>query len=173
MLIRTRPLWAVAVVAVAGVALAGAAGPGPAGADEVQPSTVEDYAYPGAERVLAERGVRLVSGDGHIALADCGPNPDAPPADLILVQTLDFDLPGDPNFCFRATGAVGHLALEISKVYLIRGESDRTVFAKVETLDDPAVVDVEQVDPREWQPVGIGQSRGDATVLELRFPTAP
>ena len=48
----------------------------------------------------------------------------------------------------------------------------QAVSAKVRTAESSGstVIDVERVDPGEWQPVGVGQSRGDATVLELRFP---
>ena len=138
-----------------------------------QPATVETFDYPGAAQVLAQRGIRLHRGDGHIVLVDCGSNPDTPPADMILVQTYDLELPGDPNFCFRARGSSGFLTMEIPLSYLIRGDNSHTIAAKVETLDDPVVVDVERVDPTEWQPVGVGQSRGEATILELRFPYAP
>ncbi|PTA46038.1 hypothetical protein C8054_12330 [Micromonospora sp. RP3T] len=62
--------------------------------------------------------------------------------------------------------------MEIPMVYFVRGDSTNTVDAKVEVKDDPTVVETEQVDPGEWQPVGEGQARGTATLLELRFPTA-
>jgi hypothetical protein len=130
---------------------------------------VENGSYPGAARVLAERGIKLITGDGHIMLADCGPDPDQPPSDLILVQSLDQSLPAGANFCFKATGPHGYLTMEIPQVYFVRGENTRTIAAKVETHDATPVVETFQVDPREWQPLGIGQSRGDATVLELRF----
>ena len=133
---------------------------------------VETYAYPGAAQVLAERGVRLHRGDGRIVLVDCGPDSNSPPADMIVVQTYDLELP-DPNFCFRARGTSGFLTMEIPMSFLVRGDNSRTIAAKVETLDDPTVVEVERVDPTEWQPVGVGQSRGDATILELRFPYTP
>lgn len=144
-------------------------------ASDGQQSTIEDFAYPGAAEVLANRGIRLHKGDGHLTLADCGVTSDNPPADLILVQTHDLSLPGDPNFCFRATGTSGFLTVEISQVYVIRGESARSLSAKVEVepaagTSDPVVVKSERVDPKEWQPMGIGNNEGEATLLELRFP---
>jgi hypothetical protein len=60
--------------------------------------------------------------------------------------------------------------MEIGDVFFIRGEEDRTIAAKVEVQDATPVVETEQVDPGEWQPVGVGQSRGSATLLELRYP---
>jgi hypothetical protein len=138
-----------------------------------QPATVESYDYPGAAQVLAERGIHLHRGDGHIVLVNCGPDPNSPPADMILIQTYDSQLPGDPNFCFKATGTSGYLTMEIPLSYLIRGDNNHTIAATVETLDNPTTIETERVDPHEWQPVGIGQSRGDATILELRFPYTP
>ena len=119
---------------------------------------------------MQERGITLKKGDGHIALVDCGPNPNNPPADVILVQTYDIDRPGGPDACFKATGASGSLTMEITQIYLIRGENNRTVAAKVEVLEDPAVVEVERIDPGEWQGVGVGANREEAVLLELRFP---
>jgi len=139
------------------------------GADEPSP-IIEDYTYPEAAQVLAQRGVKLHKGDGNILFVDCGADPNNPSADLILVQSTDLSLPGGPNFCFRAKGATGYLTMEIPRVYLVRGESSRTVSVKVETKDDPVVIEQETVTPLEWQPVGEGQSRGDATILELRYP---
>jgi hypothetical protein len=165
------------VVTVAAAAFAG--GTAGTGATEVAamsavaespPSIEENYDYPGAAQVLAQRGIKLYKGDGHIVLVDCGPNPNTPPADLILVQSWDLNLPGGPNFCFKAKGTTGYLTMEISQAYFLRGENSRAISAKVETRDEPTVIDVERVDPGEWQPVGEGQSRGPATVLELRYP---
>jgi len=103
-------------------------------------------------------------------LAGCGANPNLPPADLILVQSLKPDFPAGPNFCFKATGTEGYLTMEIPDAYFVRGENGRTIAAKVETHDNPTVVETEKVEPGEWQPVGVGQSRGSATILELRYP---
>lgn len=141
-----------------------------AAVDDTIPSAVEDYSYPGAAQVLAERGIKLHRGDGHIMLTDCGADPNRPPLDLILVQSYNLNVPGNPNYCFKATGSSGYLELEISQAYFVRGENNRTISAKVETKDEPTVVDVERVDPGEWQPVGESQLRGEATILELRFP---
>ncbi|MFC5922792.1 hypothetical protein [Micromonospora vulcania] len=142
----------------------------PSSAEDAPPSIEEDYSYPGAAQVLAQKGIKLIKGDGHITLVDCGSNPNRPPDDLILVQSNDLTLPGGINFCFRAKGSSGLLTMEIPKVYFVRSDDTRTIAAKVEVADDPAVVEVEEVKPKEWQPVGVGQERGDATLLELRYP---
>ncbi|WP_223874567.1 hypothetical protein [Salinispora fenicalii] len=168
-------MWKVALGGIAALSVAGLTTLGivsPSSAEDVQPSIVEDFDYPGASQVEAELGIKLIKGDGHIMLADCGANPSNPPADLILVQSNDFSLPSGRNFCFRANGASGYLTVEIPKVYFVRGDDTHTVAAKVEVKDDPTVVETEQVDPGEWQPLGVGQSRGDANLLELRYPFA-
>jgi hypothetical protein len=138
-------------------------------ADSPLPSIVEGRDYPAAAAVFAERGVHLYKGDGHITLVDCGANPNSPPPDIILVQTFNLSLPGPPDFCFKARGTSGYLTMEIGNAYLLRGEDSRTIAATVQTADEQTVIEVEQVTPGEWQPVGVGQSRGDATILELRF----
>ncbi|MFK3979456.1 hypothetical protein ACI2K4_03640 [Micromonospora sp. NPDC050397] len=163
-------MLAAGVVAKFGDAVSAEASGVAATADDAMPSTVEDYSYPGAAQVLAERGIKLHRGDGHIMLADCGADPNNPPPDLILVQSYNLNVPGNPNYCFKATGSSGYLELEIAQAYFVRGENGRTISAKVETKDEPTVIDVERVDPGEWQPVGESQSRGEATILELRFP---
>ncbi|MFI6273155.1 hypothetical protein [Micromonospora zamorensis] len=166
--------WKTAIAGGAAVVLASAAAvivsQLPSAAEDTPPSIVEDYAYPGAAQVLAQRGVKLIKGDGHIVLTDCGSSPNNPPEDLILVQSNDLTLPGGVNFCFKASGTSGLLTMEIPKVYFVRGDVTRTLAAKVEVKDDPTVVEVEEVLPEEWQPVGVGQDRGEATILELRYP---
>lgn len=141
-------------------------------AAEEPASLVEDYSYPGAAAIEADRGIKLIKGDGHIVLADCGSDPDLPPVDLILVQTSKPGAPAEVNHCFKATGTSGFLTMEVDEVYFVRGENDRTIAAKVEVRDATPVTETERVDPGEWQPVGVGQARGEATLLELRHPFA-
>jgi hypothetical protein len=40
-------------------------------AEEGPGYAIEDYGYPNADKILADRGIRLKRGDGHITLADC------------------------------------------------------------------------------------------------------
>ncbi|MEU3923511.1 hypothetical protein AB0E79_36580, partial [Streptomyces sp. NPDC029004] len=69
---------AAAAGALAWLALAGAAaetgGTGEAAtpvADEAPGYAVEDFNYPLADKILAEKNIVLKRGDGHITLADC------------------------------------------------------------------------------------------------------
>jgi hypothetical protein len=167
--VRKLPLM-VALGAAGAVVLSGSVAALADDPADTPPSLVEDFSYPGAAQLESTRQIKLIKGDGHIMLADCGSDPNLPPKDLILVQTTRPGVPADTNFCFKATGSSGLLTMEIGDVYFIRGEEGRTIAAKVEVHDATPVTETEQIDPGEWQPIGIGQSRGAATLLELRYP---
>jgi hypothetical protein len=79
-------------------------------ADELPPTAVEDFNYPGADRILAEQGLALKRGDGHLILTGCvSGDPDV----LRLAQRG-----ADGGFvCFRLIGSKGHLTLEMPSVY--------------------------------------------------------
>lgn len=70
---------------------------------------VEDFAYPQADKILAEQGILLKRGDGHIVLVECGSE-----ADLLEVYARN-DV--NDKFCFRTTGNSGYLSLELPAVY--------------------------------------------------------
>ncbi|MET8750872.1 hypothetical protein ABZW32_12350, partial [Streptomyces sp. NPDC004667] len=55
---------------------------------------IEDFGYPNADKILAERGITLKRGDGHIVLADCGSA-----TDLLEVWSR-----ANEKICFRVTG---------------------------------------------------------------------
>ncbi|MFI5921848.1 hypothetical protein ACIA8M_25310 [Streptomyces anulatus] len=79
------------------------------------PSIVEDFSYPGADRVLAEKGIKLKHGDGKITLVDCGQT-----AEEIKVMTVKDDSVGrDGQYCFQATAKTGFLTLELPRVFAI------------------------------------------------------
>ncbi|MFI6307122.1 hypothetical protein ACIBCH_35000 [Amycolatopsis thailandensis] len=110
------PLLLIAVAAAAVFLSAGAAGPAVgAPADDVPSSIVEDYSYPDASKILAERGITLIKGDGHILLADCVPGG----AGQIVARSTAFEA----AICFRVTASVGRLTMSIPEVYSIKGDS--------------------------------------------------
>ncbi|WP_449349135.1 hypothetical protein [Streptomyces shaanxiensis] len=109
-------------------------------ADEAPGYAVEDYDYPGADKVLAEQGITLKRGDGHIVLADC-----ASQTGLLEVWARSQD-----RICFRVTGNSGWLTLEIPSVYGIKGnaystEVDMTVAEEQTSYD---------IDKNAWTAVG-------------------
>jgi hypothetical protein len=141
-----------------------AAYPAPTGA--TLPPLLETGDYPGAAEILETRKVKLIKGDGHILLADCGTG--TPPAGLIVVETHTPEL-NYPRYCFSTSGASGYLTVEIPQVFIIRGDASHTVKASLSVAGEPGTV-TEEVSPQEWEPVGVGQSDGEATLLELRYP---
>ena len=125
-------------------------------AGEAPGYAVEDYAYPQADKILAEKSILLKRGDGHITLADC-----ATGTGQLEVQARD-----KSKVCFDVKGASGWLTLELPSVYLIRGndyttEADMTVGSEQQSYD---------IAKNTWTPVG--ESADDQarewTLLELR-----
>jgi hypothetical protein len=126
-------------------------------ADEAQPSIEENYDYPDAAKIEAERGIKLIKGDGHIVFVDC-----ATSGTLIQVWSKT----SDERFCFHVTKPNGYVTMELPDVYYIRGD-DHDVVAKVTIDDETESVELEQ---NTWNPIGEGTSpdSGSATLLELR-----
>ncbi|RKT87326.1 hypothetical protein SAMN05421805_1334 [Saccharopolyspora antimicrobica] len=118
---------------------------------------VEEYNYPGADQIFAERGIRLIKGDGHIVLADCKSSDP-----MIKVESVTL-----PTSCFRVIGAQGWLTVEIPRVYLIRG-GEHNVSARITVNGKTEAVDIP---PGGHKPVGEGSAPpGDspATLVELQ-----
>ncbi|GEC09735.1 hypothetical protein SSP24_73900 [Streptomyces spinoverrucosus] len=108
-------------------------------ADEAPGYAVEDFNYPGADKILAEQGITLKRGDGHIVLSECGA------AGLLEVWARNSD-----KICFRTTGDSGYLTLEIPSVYSIKGNDyaaqvDMTVDGTEQSYD---------IARNTWTPVG-------------------
>ncbi|WP_267243497.1 hypothetical protein [Streptomyces sp. PR69] len=75
-------------------------------AAEQPPFAVEDFAYPGADRILKEKNLKLKHGNGKIVLAECDSEPN-----LLRVIARDRS-----DFCFKVTGDDGYLSLEVPSV---------------------------------------------------------
>lgn len=136
---------------------------------DTPPSIVEDYAYPGAEAILAEHGLKLFKGDGHIVFDSARPYSGSQcPVGLIQVEKhLDVE-PYGMYFCFRTIGSKGLLTLEIPGTFGVRGGSE-TILVKAK-LPDNTILPTYEVAPN--QPVAI--EPGDdgetpqAILVELR-----
>ncbi|MFI1975989.1 hypothetical protein [Streptomyces wedmorensis] len=119
---------------------------------------IEDFGYPDADRILAERGITLKRGDGHIVLADCTGGTD-------LLELWSRHRAND-RVCFRVTGTTGYLSLEIPGVYAARGNSYSTVIDMTTGTEEKSF----DVTRNTWTPVGESaddQSR-DFTLMEIR-----
>jgi hypothetical protein len=144
-----------------GISVASADDPPQSPAGSTPPAAVEDYSYPGADRILAEKGIKLKKGDGHILLADCDQT-----AQQIRVLTV-----GDPAvgradvYCFKAIGETGQLTLELPRVFAVEA-ADHPVSADLTANGETTSVNVEK---DGWASVGEGTVGGARSVLvELR-----
>jgi hypothetical protein len=91
-------------------------------ATDTQSSTVEDGNYPGAAAIEATENIHLISGDGHIVLADCATAP-VDGIGVMRVDTTDVVGPdGAGEVCFKVTASSGVLNLTLPAVYSIRGD---------------------------------------------------
>ncbi|MEU0948280.1 hypothetical protein ABZ379_37155 [Streptomyces canus] len=160
---RKRLLGTAAAALTAG-ALAWAAVTGSGGvsggtvsvAGEAPGYAVENFNYPQADKILAEKNILLKRGDGHITLADC-----ASGTGQLEVQARD-----KSKVCFDVKGTSGWLTLEVPSVYLIRGndystEADMTVGSEQQSYD---------IAKNAWTPVGesADEQAREWTLLELR-----
>ncbi|UQA97089.1 hypothetical protein [Streptomyces halobius] len=143
---------------IAGPALATATeSPAKSAASDRLPAAVEDFSYPNAEKILQEKGIKLIRGDGHLTLADCGTSPQQ-----IKVWTRNGD------FCFQATAKQAYLDMEVPKVWALETakrpiSADLTAGAKKET------VKVTKEGPQDgYQSVGEGTRGAETTLIRLR-----
>ncbi|OCC09937.1 hypothetical protein [Streptomyces sp. PTY087I2] len=165
MALRRRSLWASGIIGAAALIFAvpfsSAAGPAPAANEELPPFAVEDFAYPGADRVLETRGIELKRGDGHIVLTDCDLN--APQIRVLTVA--DSGAGREGTYCFRATAAKGFLTLSLPRVFALEA-ADRPISADLTADGETTTVDVPK---GGFESVGEGTPGGARSVLvELR-----
>ncbi|MGC4876809.1 hypothetical protein ACLQ26_11195 [Micromonospora sp. DT43] len=119
---------------------------------DAPPSIVEDYTHPGADAILAEHGLKVFKGDGHIVFDSARPYTGTQcPVGLIQVEKhLDVE-PYGMYYCFRLIGSKGYLTLEVPGTFGVRGGSEEIqVKAK---LPDDTVLPTVTVPPN--QPVAI------------------
>lgn len=119
------------------------------------PAAVEDFSYPGADKIFQERNITLKRGDGHITLVGC-----TEAWNIKIESRLD-----NGGYCFRATAKTGFLTLELPDAYGVWTE-DHPVEATLTAEGKETVVNVPTDD---YQPVGEAGDSGLRSVLvELR-----
>ncbi|BEL05464.1 FG-GAP-like repeat-containing protein [Actinoplanes sichuanensis] len=124
-------------------------------ADEPQP-VVEDYAYPGADRILADHGLKILTGDGRIRhVADCTGRDDVFRVESLAGSSLR-------THCFEVLGPRGFVTMDVPNVFLVQG-ADRTVIAKATYRGETETV---TVPPDGYEPIGGGNATH--TLVELR-----
>lgn len=150
------------LLAVVAVPLAFANGStGSTTSDGVPPFAIEDFAYPGADSILATKGIELKKGDGHILLAECDYA-----VDQIRVSTVkDPTVERADLYCFRATGSTGYVTLTLPRVFALEA-SDHPISADLTANGQTQTVDVAE---GGWKAVGEGTVGGAQSVLvEIR-----
>ena len=153
-----RPLFAGAIVAAIAPIVASSPSAATAAAENSgPPSIVETYSYPGADKIFADHGIRLLKGDGHILFAECSAG-----GNLVQVWSRTAQNP----YCFRINANQGYLSLNIESVYLIKGD-DHALKATLTVKGASAVYDVTKND---LTPVGEGANpqNGFTPLVELR-----
>ncbi|OXM61671.1 hypothetical protein [Amycolatopsis vastitatis] len=165
---RTTLLAATAVAGVSVIsgtaAITSAATAGTA-ADDTPPGLVEDYSYPGADKILRDRGITLVSGDGHLLLVSCAGH-----TGVIEVYSTNnaADHDADPgHYCFQVSGPTGYLKLSIPYAFQAKGDDQEAhnVKATVTIKGAPTTVNVST---HGWTGFGEGAGQDPATLVELK-----
>ncbi|MER6668287.1 hypothetical protein ABT256_27310 [Amycolatopsis japonica] len=165
-----HPLRA-AMAATLAALVAFAVGGAPAGADvtpqaDLPPLAIEDFNYPQAAQIQAERGFLLKRGDGHIVLLATCP---ADTTDPDLLRIAERGQPGSGYVCFRVYGKTGHLTVEMPSVYGVNTGNFTTDV--VLTPDDGTATKSYKVPPNTY--AGVGESDptgtgGEYTLLEIQ-----
>jgi secreted trypsin-like serine protease len=136
-------------------------------------SIVEDGAYPDAAAIEAAQNIRLISGDGHIQLADCATTP-VNNVGVMKVWTTELIGPdGQGLVCFKVTASTGVLNLFVPGVYEIRGDGQHTGSGHqgtAEVTTDAGVHTTVTLNPSGSTQVGIGTDpdADPTTLLQLR-----
>ncbi|MFF3911473.1 hypothetical protein ACFYZJ_37345 [Streptomyces sp. NPDC001848] len=152
---------AAVLVALVGTPLIASADPQPPSGNDTPPSAVEDFAYPNADQIQHDKGIKLIKGDGHITLAACDES-----AQQIRVLTVQGQ-GGNPQgaYCFKATAKTGYLTLELPHVIALE-TADHPISADLKPQGDPsAPAKTVSVAKNGYQSVGEGTAGGTSTVL--------
>ncbi|MER7730176.1 hypothetical protein ABTX80_04775 [Streptomyces erythrochromogenes] len=125
-------------------------------ADEGPGYAVEDFSYPNADKILAEQKIKLKSGNGHILLAECTGAPE-------LMEVFPRQ---NEKVCFRVTGDVGYLSLEIPSVFGVKGND----YAAQVEMSTGAEQKTFTIDKNAWTAVGhtADEQGRDFMLLEIR-----
>ena len=150
-----------ACVTLAGISAASADDPPQSPADSNPPVAVEDYGYPGADRILAEKGIRLKKGDGRILLADCDPASQQ----MRVLTRKDDSVNRAGTYCFKAMGKTGRLTLELPQVFAVEAGTDHPIRADLTSNGQTTSVSVPK---GGFESVGEGAGGAPSVLVELR-----
>jgi len=135
-------------------------------------SAVEDFAYPGADQILDQSHVKLVSGNGEIELVDC----DAAATGTVTyfkVRSSDLEVGDQGLFCLKVLSTrYGVINLEAPEVYSIRSDGQSTGEGHTATATwkvGTAAAQSGSVPLGGILPMGIGTSPDSDPATLLRF----
>lgn len=157
----TRTLGTATVAgALAWAVVAGAPAPATAPVGEPVAETgpgyaIEDYDYPDAAKILAEQGIVLKRGDGHIVLADCA-------SDVNLLRFLARDR---ADVCFKVTADVGYLTLEIPSVHGVKTDDSVNTHVAMTAEGDRVEYDLPA---KTWEGIGESVDGREHVLVEIR-----
>ncbi|MFF3013703.1 MULTISPECIES: hypothetical protein [unclassified Streptomyces] len=116
---------------------------------------IEDYNYPNADKVLAEQGIVLKRGDGHIVLADCR-------SEENLLKFLARDR---ADVCFKVIGDEGFLTLELKSVHGVRTDDSGNTHLAMTAENDRVEYNIPA---KTWEGVGESVDGRDHVLVEIR-----
>ncbi|GHJ13600.1 hypothetical protein TPA0908_15950 [Micromonospora sp. AKA38] len=129
-------------------------------------SLEEDFNYPGAAKILADHGLKLYKGDGHIIWTGTRSIEDDQPCtpDEIQVEQIP-DVSGFYH-CFKVLGTSGYLTLEIPGTFGVRA-GDEIVEATAKLPGGDRKFTIPANEPVAIDP-GSGGDLPQAILVELR-----
>jgi len=142
---------------VAGISIAAADDSSQPSTSAAPPAAIENYDYPGASRILTEKGIKLKKGDGKILLADC----DQAAQQIRVLTVADDSVGREGTYCFTALGRTGRLTLELPRVFVVQA-ADHPISADLTANGQTTTVDVAK---GETESVGEAASGGVRSVL--------
>jgi hypothetical protein len=169
---KMLPWLGIMVAAAGSVLLLSGSGSAAREAADVQSSAVEDFTHPGAAQILAEHGLKVFRGDGHIEFVTSRTYDEGQcdAGQIQVEKALDLE-PYGVYYCFRSKGAEGFLTLEVPATFGIRGGN-----APIEaTANLPSGEQTYAVPPNTYVAVdpGTGSEPPQAILVELRLTSSP
>jgi hypothetical protein len=135
----------------------------------VENTIVETFAYPGAAQILAQHGLRVTRGDGHILFLTSRQFDEGQcePGQVQVEQSFE-NPPFGVWYCFRTIGTSGYLTLEVPGTFVIRGgNTPLTATAHLPGGPDRTY----PVPPNQFVPIepGDGTQPPRAVLVQLRI----
>ncbi|MGN9914077.1 hypothetical protein ACTMTJ_41765 [Phytohabitans sp. LJ34] len=165
---KIMPWLGAATVVAASVLVLPGAGSAAREVADTQTPAVEDFTHPGAERILAEHGLKVFKGDGHIVFVTSRTYDEGQCAtgQIQVEKALEAE-PYGVYYCFRTRGTAGFLTLEVPATFGIRG-GDKPIEATAELPDGERTW---EVPPNAFVAVepGSGGEIPQAVLVELRL----